>query len=154
MSISRKYFSWIGLLWVDLIHRSCRLYVSLPETALIHIDLFRVIDIFEINQSDQCDLISIDPLMLLCSPYIILCCSFKSTCTSIYNGSTCTSSLLSSNLVYQLLIRFYNPFHFKECYIIHGFFNQLIILSQIPATKLLNFITRYTSTIILPPFVL
>ncbi len=51
MKASRKYFSRIGLLWVDLIHRSRRLHVPLPGAALIYIDPFRVIDLFQINLS-------------------------------------------------------------------------------------------------------
>lgn len=53
--------------------------------------------------------------------------------------------------MYQLLIRFYNPFYFKQYYIIHCLFNQLIIPLQILTIKLLNSIIKPTSTII-PPY--
>lgn len=113
MAISRKYFSWIGLLKIDLIYQSRRLHVFLPGAALIHINLFKVINFFQINSSDQYDLILTDQLKLLYSSYLILYYSFQSIYTSKYNGSTYTSAFLGLNLLYQLLIRFYNLFHFK-----------------------------------------
>ncbi len=110
---SGKYFSRIRLLRVDLIHQSCRSHIPSFGTALIYSNLLRVINFFQINSNDQCDLISTDQLKLLYSTCVILYCSFQSMCASTYDRSTCTSSLLSSNLLYQLLIRFHNLFHFK-----------------------------------------
>ena len=81
---SGKYFSRIRLLWVDLIHRSRRSHVPSPGATLIHIDQLRVIDFFQINLSDWCNLISIDQLN---SPRVILYCSFQSTYASAYDGS-------------------------------------------------------------------
>lgn len=55
-----RYFSWIRLLQVNLIYQSCRLYVFLLRAILINIDQLRVINSFQINMSDLCNLILID----------------------------------------------------------------------------------------------
>ena len=135
ISIWGKYFSQIRLVWMDQIQQSRRLHIPLPKAALIYINLVRVIDFFQINQNNLCDLILTDHLKLLCSSCFILYYFIQSTYASTYDRSTCTSSFLSSNLLYQCLIRFHNPFYFKQCDIIHVLSNQLNIPLQIPGTN-------------------